>query len=242
MTDDGNEAIKIEVLKNPVLTFLHAWYLGDDPNSIMRNAVTSFSIDQLEEATKMLRTRFPLCGAPTKHRTSDKFVNDILGGFKILGDNNVKVEYTCSSVEMRTVKASTILFSEDEPVVAVQMRDMKKEITDLKNSQDTLFKLLDERLPDKSAPTAATFAEAVQKKTNSKGNVSLSVPKQFRDPSLPPLRKRSNSVVFDESAIETVEEDSDDGWEKTREDKRKDKLRKMRKRKRKMIQISIRIV
>ena len=79
----------VEILKNPVLTFLHAWYMGDDANNIVRNAVTSFNIEQLEEATRLLRTRFPMCGAVTKHRTSDKFVNDIMAGFKLLNDNNV---------------------------------------------------------------------------------------------------------------------------------------------------------
>ena len=81
---------------------------------------------------------------------------------------------------MRTVKASTILFTEDEPVVAVQMRDMKKEIRDLKEAQDTLFKLLEERLPEQNVVAAtSTFAGVVQKNISSTGNVSLHVPKLF---------------------------------------------------------------
>ena len=39
----------VKILRNPVLSFMHAWYMGDDANSIMRNAMTSFSNDQLEE-------------------------------------------------------------------------------------------------------------------------------------------------------------------------------------------------
>ena len=213
----------VKILWNPVLSFMHAWYMGDDANSIMRNAMTSFSNDQLEEATKILRSQFPACGSFTKHRTSDKFVNDIMGGFKILGDLNEKVEYVCSSVDLRKVKASTILFSEDEPVVAVQMRNMKKEISDMKEAQDTLFKLLEERLPEKSDqnPSTTTFTGIVKKQNN-----SLTVPKPFeRDAHLkPPARKRINSEV-NESTNASTEDDTDDGWEQTREDKRKEKLR-----------------
>ena len=212
MMDDGggNNGDTLEVIRNPVLAFMHAWFMGDDANSIMRNAVSSFTIDQLEEATRILRTRFPICGGYSKHRTSDKFVNDIMAGFKVLNDSNLKVEYVCSSVEMRKVKASTILFSEDEPVVAVQMRDMKKEISDLKEAHQTILKLLDERLPEKSPvqlqPAGnSTFANAV---TKSKGNISLSVPKPFsRDPHLQPQRKRANSEL--EDAYETIDDDTD---------------------------------
>lgn len=220
----------VKILRNPVLSFMHAWYMGDDANSIMRNAVTSFSIDQLEAATKLLRSSFPACGTFTKHRTSDKFVNDIMGGFKILGDLNEKVEYICSSVDLRKVKASTILFSEDEPVVAVQMRDMKKEISDMKEAQATLFKLLDERLPEKNDqnPATTTFKGIVEKHNNS----ILKVPKPFEKAShlKPPARKRANSEI-DESIKVSSEDDTDDGWEQSREDKRREKIRKRNKEK-----------
>ena len=102
--DLPNAGDSVKRLRDPVLTFMHAWYLGDDSNNIMRNAMTSFTMEQLEEASKLLRTTFPDCGAFKRHRTSDKFVSDILADFKFLGDNNVRVDYFCSSLEMRRVK------------------------------------------------------------------------------------------------------------------------------------------
>ena len=121
-------------------------------------------------------------------------------------------------------------FSEDEPVVAVQMRDMKKEISDLKEAQQTLFKIIDERLPEmgpKPVTSATnTFSGVLQKNTSAKGHPTLQVLKPYEKASHSgkPPKKRLNSA-FDDSN-ETVDDDSDDGWESTREDKRKEKLRK----------------
>ena len=89
----GEDGVKI--IWNPVLSFMHAWYMGDDANNIMRNALTSFGSEQLEEATKIMRTNFPGCGTFTKHRSANKFVNDILGDFKTLNDLDEKVQYVC---------------------------------------------------------------------------------------------------------------------------------------------------
>ena len=57
-------------------------------------------------------------------------------------------------------------------------------------------------------------------------NSILKVPKPFEKNSdlKPPSRKRVNSEI-DESLIVSTGDDTDDGWEKSREDKRREKLR-----------------
>ena len=110
---------------------------------------------------------------------------------------------------MRKVKASTILFSEDEPVVAVQMRDMKKEICDLKEAQQTLFKIIDERLPErdpKSVTSAtSTFAGIVQKHIPGSGNPTLTVTKPYERDGMQPPKKRINSV-HDDNDSDTMDD------------------------------------
>ena len=69
---------------------------------------------------------------------------------KALDSDGVKVFYGCSSIDMRTVKVSTMLFSEDEPVVAAKLAMMDKTITVLVEGQKTLYTLLAEKLPNES--------------------------------------------------------------------------------------------
>ena len=95
-----------------------------------------------------------------------------------------------------------------------------------------LFKIIDERLPERGPPlkpaTSATntFAGVVQKTVPSQGNPNLHVPTPFEKVPGKPPKKHLNSAAYDSSATAVDEDTDDDGWEKTREDKRKEKLRK----------------
>ena len=54
---------------------------------------------------------------------------------------------------MRSVKVSTMLFSDEEPIIAHKMALMEKALSDLLEGQKTLFSLVGEKL---EAPAAAT--------------------------------------------------------------------------------------
>ena len=58
------------------------------------------------------------------------------------------MKFCCDSIAMRSVKVSTMLFSEEEPIIAHKMALMEKSISELLAGQKTLFTLVGEILKE----------------------------------------------------------------------------------------------
>ena len=116
----------------------------------MKLCLASFSTVQLADATKLIMEKFPGSGKFIAHRdtfgrpASEIFAGDILKVFQFLDTKEKPVKFCCDSISMRTVKVSTMLFSEEEPIIAHKMALMEKSISDLVESQKTLFSLIGE--------------------------------------------------------------------------------------------------
>ena len=88
--------------------------------------------------------------------------------------------------------------------------------------------------------TVDTYFKGIVEKHN---NSILKVPKPFEKNShlKPPARKRVNSEI-DESLIVSTEDDTDDGWETSREEGRREKLRMRYKGKKEKVKVTIKII
>ena len=143
---------------------------------------------------------------------------------------------------MRSVKVSTMLFSEEEPIIGHKMALMEKSVSDLLEGQKTLFSLIAEKFTPEASVAASTATAAstpataassvpafrtsfVQPKGASNSyaqTTARSAPLIQRNQYGQPRPKRINSILEDE-AFEEIE---DDNWELSAEEKRKEKLRK----------------
>ena len=63
--DDAGEAM---IISDPVLAFMHSWYQGNNHQEIVKLALSSFTVDQLTEATKLLYDKYPEAGKFISHR------------------------------------------------------------------------------------------------------------------------------------------------------------------------------
>ena len=170
---------------------------------------------------------------------------DILRVFQLLDSTGKEVVFSCDSISMRTVKVSTMLFSDEEPIVAQKLAVMDKTISEILSSQKTLFTLIGEKLDNTSSgserqtpgvgsgsasapvtscpvlatsgPTAATSGQGL---SMSFAQIAAKPPQ--RGLSIQPRSKRLNSLV----AEEALELSDDDVWEISAEEKRKEKLRR----------------
>ena len=231
-------------ISDVVLAFIHSWFQGNNHQEIVKLCLASFSVTQLAEATKLLIEKFPESGKFIAHRdtagrpASEMFSADILKVFQFLDTKGISAQFSCDSISMRSVKVSTMLFSDEEPIIAHKMAIMEKSISELLESQKTLFALLSEKLqePSKANPEAAlkpgvtptpvipsvpsdhplSFAETAARAVS--GNIGIR-----RNPSGQAKAKRINSVVEDDTA---TDETDDDVWEVSAEEKRREKLRK----------------
>ena len=88
--------------------------------------------------------KFPESGKFVAHRdtagrsASEMFAMDILRVFQLLDSTEKEVVFSCDSISMRTVKVSTMLFSDEEPTVAHKLAVMDKTISEILSSQKTL--------------------------------------------------------------------------------------------------------
>ena len=147
--------------------------------------------------------------------------------------------FSCDSISMRSVKVSTMLFSEEEPIVAHKLALMEKAIGELLSGQKTLFSLVGEKLEQPNAPSAAsqttvtptggsspsaaaakpastmTFAESAARTLLGAPGIKRNTIGQARS-------KRINSLVVDDA----FEQPEDEGWELSAEDRRKEKLQR----------------
>jgi hypothetical protein len=136
---------------------------------------------------------------------------------------------------------STMLFSEDEPIIGHKLALMERAISELLSGQKTLFTLVGEKLdatksspspdpvpvPSDSAPAPTqvlSFAQTAARAVH--GNSGNSVIQ--RNKSGQARAKRSNSLATDE----VFEESDDEGWEATAEERRRIKLKKRNEEKR----------
>ena len=143
-------------------------------------------------------------------------VHDILKVFGILDNKAENVVFNCDSISMRTVKVSTMLFSEEEPVLAHKMALMENTLSKLLEGQKTLFAMVEKKgevpsnpissqHPNPPAPLYANVA------------ASTSRPQVIQRNHLgQPRSKRINSIIEDEAFEETDE----DSWEVSAEAKR----------------------
>ena len=170
------------------------------------------------------------------------FAADILKVFQNLDTSGQAVIFLCDSISMRSVKVSTMLFSEEEPIIAHKMALMEKTVSDLLEGQKTLFSLIAEKLtPEASVaataactatPTAPSSASAATSFVQPKGASNSYAQTTARSaPSNTVIQrnqygqsrpKRINSILEDEA----FEESGDDNWEISAEEKRREKLRK----------------
>jgi hypothetical protein len=239
---DPKEPGEKVIITDVVLTFMHSWFQGNNQQEIVKLAMSSFTPVQLAEATKLIMEKFPESGKYVAHRdspgrsASEIFALDILKVFQFLDGKGREVVYSCDSMSMRTVKVSTMLFSDEEPIVAHKLALMEKTISDLLAGQKTLFTLVGEKLdsakssstPSSSPPvvpsgpvTASSgqtlsFAETAARSLLGNSGISRN---QFGQPK----SKRINSLVSD---VETFEQSDDDVWELSAEEKRREKLKK----------------
>ena len=126
---------------------------------------------------------------------------------------------------------STMLFSEEEPIIAHKLALMEKTISELLSGQKTLFSLVEERMvpaPTRAATPAATGSgpSLSGQALNFAGAVSRSTPGKVASRNYlgQPRAKRINSLVIDDDA--TIVDSNDDAWEVSAEQKRREKLRK----------------
>ena len=230
------------IIADVVLAFMHSWFQGNNQQEIVRLALCSFTPVQLAEATKLIMEKFPGSGKYIAHRdtigrtASEMFAADILKVFQYLDGKGIGAVFSCDSIAMRTVKVSTMLFSDEEPIVAHKLALMEKAISELLSGQKTLFTLVGEKLdPVKASPSAAACpslppsgppASATPGQTLSFAETAarslLGNSQNRRNISGPPRSKRINSLVADE----ILEEGDDEVWELSAEEKRRDKLRK----------------
>ena len=232
-------------ISDALLTFMHSWFQGNNQQEIIKLAMSSFTPVQLSAGARLISEKLPEAGKFIAHRdspgrsASEMFATDILKVFQTIDSKGLEVVFCCSSVSMRSVKVSTMLFSEEEPIIAHKMAMMEKCLSDLLEGQQTLFKLVGEKLEPGKAPAtlgqhahqapavplaamatptlasapsyAASAARAVQGSSGIQRN-------QFGQP----RSKRINSVVEDNAFEETDEE----SWEISAEEKRREKLKK----------------
>jgi hypothetical protein len=235
-------------ISDVVLAFMHSWFQGNNQQEIVKLALSSFTTVQLSEATKMIIGKFPESGKFIAHRdtpgrtASEMFAADILKVFQHLDSSGQVVIFLCNSIAMRSVKVSTMLFSEEEPIIAHKMALMEKTVSDLLEGQKTLFSLIAEKFtpeasvaataactPTPTAPSSASPATSfVQPKgasnsyaqTTARSATSNTVIQRNQYGQSRP--KRINSILEDEA----FEESGDDNWEISAEEKRREKLRK----------------
>jgi hypothetical protein len=163
---DPKEPGEKVIISDVVLTFMHSWFQGNNQQEIVKLAMSSFSPVQLSEATKLIMEKFPESGKYVAHRdspgrsASEIFALDILKVFQFLDGKGKDVVYSCDSMSMRSVKVSTMLFSDEEPIVAHKLALMEKAISELLSGQKTLFSLVGEKLDQAkaSSDTVATSA------------------------------------------------------------------------------------
>ena len=223
----------------------------------MRLALCSFTPTQLADSTKLIMEKFPESGKYkyVAHRdtpsrsASEMFALDILKVFQSLDSKGSEVEFSCNSISMRTVKVSTMLFSDEEPVIAHKLALMEKSISELLSGQKTLSSLIGEKLDSTPRPSSTAMPPATPSEQGSvqpskmpsvipQGNVPLKVQGMNfagaatrsllgraatgRNHLGQPRSKRINSLIVDDDV--TVDSD-DDNWEVSAEQKRREKLR-----------------
>ena len=204
---------------------------------------------QLSDATKLLMEKFPGSGKFIAHRdtagrpASEMFAGDILKVLQALDTKGAAVKFCCDSISMRSVKVSTMLFSEEEPIIAHKMALMEKAISELLAGQKTLFTLVGEKLQESpkssmsvgsSGTSVPTTASSLTPATGPPGppvsyaataarvlsGVSTVIQ---RNKTGQARAKRINSIVDTENELDDVDEE---GWEVTAEVRRREKLRK----------------
>ena len=94
---------------------------------------------------------------------SQAFAQDIIDGLKLIDYNGTKGNFVCDSFSLRSVKVATLLFNEEEPIIAAKMAIMESTVTGLLDGQKTLFKLLEERLPERVASSSLNQKENPEK-------------------------------------------------------------------------------
>ena len=111
------------IISDVVLAFTHSWFQGNNHQEIVKLCLASFSTAQLAEATKLVMEKIPGCGKFIAHRdtagrpASEMFAGDILKVLQYLDNQtDLSVKFCCDSISMRSVKVSTMLFSEEEPI------------------------------------------------------------------------------------------------------------------------------
>ena len=237
------------IISDVVLAFMHSWYQGNNSQEIVRLALSSFNPSQLANATKIIMENFPEHGKFIAHRdtagrsASEMFANDIMRMFQALDSKGMNVTFCCDSIAMRTVKVSTMLFSEEEPIIAHKMALMEKSITELLKGQKALFDIIGKshdnskeasngRVPVQNQNGAASvhqinqqeksFASIVNQTLNANRGVYSSKSVIKRNEIGQSRAKRINSVVEDTA----FEETDDDAWEISAEEKRRQKIKK----------------
>ena len=89
------------------------------------------------------------------------FAVDILKVFQTLDNKEKSVIFSCDSIAMRSVKVSTMLFSDEEPILAHKIALMEKSISQLLESQKNLFALVGEKLePAKTSAQSSVQTSA----------------------------------------------------------------------------------
>ena len=110
-------------INNVVLTFMHSWFQGNNQTEIIKLALSSFTPAQLSEATKTITEKLPETGRYIAHRdtagrsASEMYAADILKVFQNIDAKGLQVVFSCDSISMRSVKVSTMLFTDEEPII-----------------------------------------------------------------------------------------------------------------------------
>ena len=139
------------MISNVVLTFMHSWFQGNNHQEIIKLSLSSFSNLQLADAAKALYEKFPATGKFVAHRdtagrsASEMYSTDILKAFGVLDNKAVNVVFTCDSISMSSVKLCTMLFSDEEPVLAHKMALVEKTLSELIEGQKTLFTMMEKQ-------------------------------------------------------------------------------------------------
>ena len=155
-------------INNVALTFMHSWFQGNNQTEMIKLALSSFTPAQLSEATKTITEKLPETGRYIAHRdtagrsASEMYAADILKVFQNIDAKGLQVVFSCDSISMRSVKVSTLLFSDEEPIIGHKLAIMEKTIRDLLSGQKTLFSLLEEKLNPPKSETGHTAPPAPQ--------------------------------------------------------------------------------
>ena len=154
------------IITDVVLAFMHSWFQGNNQQEIVKLALSSFTPAQLTEAARNITEKFPETGKFVAHRdtagrsASEMYAADILKVFQNIDSKGLQVVFSCDSISMRTVKVSTMLFSDEEPIIGHKLALMENTISELLADQKTLFALLEKKLQPANLQTGPTVPAA----------------------------------------------------------------------------------